>query len=118
MFSKVVFIKIVKTWDCAVKGYIHLPPPFTRPSVAKCFNLILLFMFRKKKCGTFNPLNLHTNKILDMSKLKAFADDKTVSQKLKFALGRVENIVGKGENTGKQNAGLFVRFVKSLDYMV
>ena len=35
----------------------------------------------------------------DSSKLKAFADDNIkVTQKLKFVLGRVENIVEKGEN--------------------
>ena len=37
--------------------------------------------------------------MLESSKLKAFADDKiNVIEKLKFGLGRVENIVGKGEN--------------------
>ena len=41
--------------------------------------------------------SLPNNKILDSSKLKAFADDKiNVAQKLKFAYARVENIVGKG----------------------
>ena len=41
---------------------------------------------------------LPNNKILDWSKLKAFADDKiNVNQKLNFVLGRVENIVGNGE---------------------
>ena len=39
--------------------------------------------------------------ILHWSKLKAFADDKiNGTEKLKFVLDRVENIVGKGENTG------------------
>ena len=48
---------------------------------------------------SFNPLP--SNKILDRSKLKALAGDKiTVIQKLKFGMGRVENIVGKGENPG------------------
>ena len=43
-----------------------------------------------------------------MLKLKAFADDKlNVAQKLKFALGRVENMMGKGENAGYQH---FLRF--------
>ena len=38
---------------------------------------------------------------LDWSKLRAFADDKiNVIEKLKFLLGRVENIVRKGENAG------------------
>ena len=36
-----------------------------------------------------------------MTRLKAFADDKTdVTQKLKFDLGRVKNNLGKGENAG------------------
>ena len=46
-----------------------------------------------------NPLP--NDKILDMSKFNAFADDKIIlTQILKFLLGRVENIVGKGENVG------------------
>ena len=54
-------------------------------------------------------LNSLTNdKILDWSKLKAFADNKIeVNENLKFALGRVEKIVGKGENAGYQHFLLF-----------
>ena len=45
---------------------------------------------------------------MNLLKLKAFADNKlNVTQKLKFALGRVENIVGKGENGGYQHFLLF-----------
>ena len=44
----------------------------------------------------FNPLP--SSKILDWSELKAFADNKiNAIEKLKFALGWVENIVGKGK---------------------
>ena len=51
---------------------------------------------------------LPNDKILDLSKLKAFAEDKiSVTQKLKFKLGRVENNVGKGENAGYQHFLLF-----------
>ena len=40
--------------------------------------------------------SLPNDKILDWSKLRAFADDKiNVTEKLKFGLGMVENIVGK-----------------------
>ena len=47
--------------------------------------------------------SLPNDKILDLPKLKAFADDKiNVIQKLKFALGGVENIVGTEENAGYQ----------------
>ena len=52
--------------------------------------------------------SLPNDEILDLSKLKAFADDDlNVYQKLKFALGRVENIVGKGENAVYQHFLLF-----------
>ena len=48
------------------------------------------------------------NNIVDCSKLKAHADNKiTVSEKLKFVLGREENIVEKGENAGHQHFLLF-----------
>ena len=47
-------------------------------------------------------------KILDWSKLKAFADNKiNVKENLKFHLGRVENIEGKEENAGYQQFLLF-----------
>ena len=52
--------------------------------------------------------SLPHEKILDWSKLKAFAEDKIkVTEKLKFVLGRVENTVGKGENAGYQHFLLF-----------
>ena len=45
--------------------------------------------------------SLQKDKILNKSKFKAFADDEIIgSKKLKFVLGRVENIVGNGENAG------------------
>ena len=53
---------------------------------------------------TFIFNSLPNNKILDWSELKAFADDKiNVIEKLKFALERVENIVGKVKNAGNQH---------------
>ena len=51
---------------------------------------------------------LPTDKIMDWSKFKAFPDDKIiVNWKLRFALKRLENIVGKGENAGHQHFLLF-----------
>ena len=45
--------------------------------------------------------SLANDEILDRCKLKACADDKiNLNKKSKLALGRVENIVGKGENAG------------------
>ena len=45
--------------------------------------------------------SLPNDKILNWSKLKAFAEDKiNVKEKSKLVLARVENIMGKGENAG------------------
>ena len=52
--------------------------------------------------------SLPNGKFLDCSKLKALAGDKiNITQKQKFLLGWVENIVGKGENAGYQQFLLF-----------
>ena len=62
-----------------------------------------------------NPLP--NNKILALTKLKGFADDKiNVTQKMKFVLGRIENIVGKGENTGDQHFLLFPLCFRTVSY--
>ena len=60
--------------------------------------------------------SLPNDKFLDLSKLKAFADDKiNVTEKLKFVFGIVENIVRKGENAGYQHFLLFPQcFQKAL----
>ena len=48
-------------------------------------------------------LNLPKYKILALSKLKAFADDKSKKAELQeVVLDRTENIVGKGENAGNK----------------
>ena len=52
--------------------------------------------------------SLPNDKTVDYIKFKPFADDKIIlTQKLKFLFGRVENIVGKGENAGDQHFLLF-----------
>ena len=54
--------------------------------------------------------SLPNDKIFDWSKFIAFADDKiNVTEKLKFVLKMVENIVGKGENAGYQHFLLFLQ---------
>ena len=54
----------------------------------------------------FNPLL--NNKILEMTKLKAFADDKLNVADTKISLyERAENTVGKGENAGYQHFSPF-----------
>ena len=61
--------------------------------------------------------SLPNNKILDWSKLKAFADEKlNVTEKLKFVLGRVENIMGKGKNAGYQHFFLFPQCFSNLSF--
>ena len=61
--------------------------------------------------------SLPNNKILDLSKLKAFADDKiNLIQKLKSKPGRVENTVGKGENAGNQQFLLFPQRFQNVSY--
>ena len=64
--------------------------------------------------GFFN--SLPNNKITDLTELKAFVDNKlNVTEKLKFVIGTVENIVGKGENAGNQHFLLFPQcFQKAL----
>ena len=56
---------------------------------------MLSFVWCKSKLYNSLP----KDKILDWFKLVTFADDKiSVNEKSKFGLGRVENIVRKGEN--------------------
>ena len=55
-------------------------------------------------------------KVLDWSKLKAFADDRiNVNEKLKFGLRRVENIVGI-ENAGYQHFLLFLQCFQKVSF--
>ena len=66
--------------------------------------------------------SLPNDKILDLSKFQACADDKIIlTQKLNFVLRRLENIVGKGENAGyltMLSKVLFSRGFKSQDCVV
>ena len=63
----------------------------------------------KSKWNNLNPLNpLPNNKIFDVTKLKAFADDKLkVDRMLTFLRDTVENTLGKEENAGYQHFLLF-----------
>ena len=62
--------------------------------------------------------SLPYDKILDLSKFKVFADDNlNVYQNLKFALGRVENIAGKGENASYQHFLLFPQCFSNASYL-
>ena len=61
---------------------------------------IIFWLWSFKFSLNYCPFNsLPNDKILDWSKLKGFLDNKiNVTEKLKFACGKVENMVGKGEN--------------------
>ena len=61
--------------------------------------------FVKQTLSSWPLLGLLTlHQILDLSKLKAFADNQiNVREQLKFVLGSMENRVGKGENAGYHN---------------
>ena len=48
--------------------------------------------------------------------IERFADDKLLTQKLKFVLVRVENIVGKRENAGYQHFLLFPQCFQKLSF--
>ena len=61
-------------------------------------------------------ISLPNNKILDRSRLKAFADNKiSLNEKLELVLGRIENM-GKGENTGFQHFLLFPQCFQKLSH--
>ena len=64
---------------------------------------------------SFNALP--NDKILDLTKFKAFADNKTILiKKLKFIWERVENTVGKGENAGYQHFLLLLQCFQKLSF--
>ena len=59
---------------------------------------------------------LPNDKIADWFNLKAFADKIIyVTEKLKFVLGQVENIIRKGENAGCHHFLLFPYVFKRLN---
>ena len=65
--------------------------------------------------ASYNALQRYINslpndKILDVTKLKAFAEDKlNVARMMISLLDRVENTVGKRENAGYQHFHLFLQ---------
>ena len=60
---------------------------------------------------------LPNDKILDLAKLKELADDKINEiQKKFFWLGKIQNIVEKGENAGYQHFLLFPQSFQKLSF--
>ena len=61
--------------------------------------------------------SLPNNNFLDMTKLKASADDKiNVTKQLKFVLEGIENSVGKGESADYQHFPLFPQCFLKLSF--
>ena len=70
-------------------------------------------------CGKELTLSLPNDKYLDWFKMKELVDDKiNVIEKLKSVLGRVENIVGKGENASNQHFLLFLQCFQKASFPV
>ena len=69
------------------------------------------------QCFKLTINSLPNDKISDLTKFKAFADDKIILiKKLKFMRKRVENIMGRGENTGYQHFLLFPQCFQKLSF--
>ena len=68
----------------------------------------LKFIFWVKSIDLLN--SLPNDKIVEVTKLKAFADDKlNIAKMMNSLFDRVENTVGKGENAGYQHFLLFLQ---------
>ena len=81
---------------------------FQRALFLQCFQRALYPGSSKVGIVSKKVNSLHYDKIQDWSKLKAPADNKiNATEKSKFVLQRVENIVRKGENAGYHNFLLF-----------
>ena len=62
--------------------------------------------------------SLLNHKVLDWSKLKAFADDKSNAiENMKFVLEWVEDLVGKGENAAFQHFLLFPQCFQKASFL-
>ena len=63
--------------------------------------------------------SLPNDKILDLSKLEAFAEDKFVTAKMVISVSnRVKNVVGKGENAGYQHFLLFPQCFQKASFSI
>ena len=78
------------------------------PEIRNCVTL------KFRKFWTVNPPP--NNEILDQSKFKAFADNKIIDQTIEICFGKVENIVGKGENAGYQHFLLFQQCLQKASF--
>ena len=74
------------------------------------FQTVKFFPPNTLLCLAFLVNSLPNDKILDLSNLKDFAEDKiSATYKMNFVVGKVQNMVGKGENAGFQHFLLFLQ---------
>ena len=79
-----------------------------------CFPYPVIFLHIQELIP-FNALPY--DKILDWSRLNTFANNKiNVNKKVRFGLGWVENIVGKGETAGYQYFLLFPQCLQKASF--
>ena len=118
----------VEIWDIQAlleRGILYRKKNLFFPCLVFLYNIISSYIFVQYNF-TCALNSLQNNEFFDWSKFKAIADDNLiVNQKLKFALGKVENIVEKGNNAGYQHffsfshnvfkSQFFVSVIKSRD---
>ena len=99
--------------------FLLFPQCFQKACFPGASKGVIVWEWVKTFGGSFHTvLNpLLKDKILDLSKLKAFVDNNlNVNQKLKVALGRIKN-VGKGENAGYQLFLLFPQCFQKASFL-
>ena len=90
---------------------MHQAPIYQRMALS----LVSFFLYQKCSLGLFRTPRLQNDKILDWSKLKAFAGDKiNILEKWEFVSRRVENIAEQGENAGTSIFSFFHTVFKRL----
>ena len=99
-------------WVCNILGnagyqnFLLFPQCFQKLSFSESFKVGIVWQ---------RVYSLPNDKILDWSKLTAFADDKKIlTEQLKFVSWRVEKIMGKGEKAGYQHFLIFPQCFKRL----
>ena len=106
-FSKLVENTVGKGEIACYKQFLLFPQCFQKvcfPGASK--GVIVWEWVNCNYCMVFNPLP--NDKSLDVTKVKAFADNKLRVAKMTISLfDRIENTVGKGENAGYQHFLLF-----------
>ena len=119
-FQRELLKKIVGKGENSSTQHSPFPTVFSAPSRTKLvnfekfnfcrlknyFNLVMAKILSFSKESTPSP----NKNILDVTKLKAFADDKlNVDRMMISLLDRIENTEGKGENAGYQHFLLFLQ---------